>query len=184
MSNFRLFFAVELAPDLKTRLLGYQDKIPDIVAKPVAGDNFHITLNFLGELNEKKLESILDNFAPLSISPFELELGDMIYWPKPKIIAAAVLDPEGQLLVCKKNIDDQLAQIGHFKREKRQYVPHITLFRQVDKTPQENLRFDAKLKVSQVSLMASRSARNGVIYDTVESWPLTHSSIKRQLLGE
>jgi len=183
-ANHRLFFAVELEPALKTRLLTLQQEMSDVVASPVPGENFHITLNFLGQVSDKKLEMILDNIQAIPLAPFAVHLTDLIYWPKPKIVAVALDDSDNQLLACKKQIDEMLSQIDYFQREKRPYIPHITLFRQVDTPPEENILIDATIKVSQVSLMVSQSSRKGVSYSAIESWPLKHPSIKRQLLGE
>lgn len=182
-NQFRLFFAVELEPAIKTYLLNTQHHLTEVVAKPVAAENFHITLSFLGNTAEKRLEQIIDNFQPLALEPFTVALEDLIYWPKPKILACSIEDDRQSLAECKKLLEKQLSKIGHFQFDKRQYTPHITLFRQVDTPNKESLQLSATIKVEQISLMASMNSRTGIYYDIIESWRLRHPSIKQQLIG-
>ena len=182
-TQYRLFFAVELSPQVKTQLLGLQHRYSDLDARPVPAENFHITLNFLGSVNEKKLELILDHFTDLSLNPFQIKAGPLIYWPKPKILAQSIVDTQQQLLLCKKTIDSQLAQIDFFQKEKQTFEPHVTLFRGVEQPPAEFLDCHWQLEVNAVSLMASNNNRNGVFYQTVESWSIQDPDIKRRLTG-
>lgn len=181
-NQFRLFFAIDLEPAVKTYLLNVQHQLSEVVAKPVPAENFHITLSFLGDTSERQLEQILDNFQPLQIKPFSVDLNDLIYWPKPKILACSI-DDQQLLTQCKKSLESQLSQIGHFRFDKRQYTPHVTLFRQVEVPCKDNQTFSASIAVERINLMVSMSSKSGVYYDTIESWALRHPSIKQQLLG-
>lgn len=155
----------------------------DIIAKPVAGSNFHITLSFLGQVSDKILEKILDSLISIPVPSFEVSLGPLIYWPKPQVLALSLSKPLLQLVSCKKYIEQQVAETGYFQFDKKTYTPHITLFRQVEKTSKENSTLDATIQVNEISLMASIQSKNGVFYETIETWPLTPPNIKKQLLG-
>ncbi|TQV87689.1 RNA 2',3'-cyclic phosphodiesterase [Aliikangiella coralliicola] len=182
--QYRLFFAIDLSPSTKTTLIDFQDSITDIEARPVPGSNFHITLSFLGNLPEKKLELLLDGIQPIQQVPFEVTLKDLFYWPKPKIMALSIDDPGQNLINCKKQIENQVSNLGYFQFDKRQYRPHLTLFRKVEQMPEENFCIDAKIKVSEVSLMLSETGKSGIYYQSLETWPLQGLSIKQKLLGE
>jgi RNA 2',3'-cyclic 3'-phosphodiesterase len=182
-AQYRLFFAVELSPDIQTQLLSLQHRYLELKARPIPADNLHITLNFLGDVSEKKLESILDNFRAPPFGPFEVLTSQLVYWPKPGILAVSIDDPQTQLNQCKKHIDEQLSQIDFFQLDKKTYVPHITLFRNVEQPPKTFFAIAASIKASAVSLMVSQNSRNGVYYQTVESWPLKNPNIKHQLTG-
>ena len=181
--KFRLFFAIELSPAVQTQLLEFQSSIELEQAKPVPAENFHITLSFLGDTNEKQLESIMDNFIAPEIPAFTLTSHELVYWPKPKVACLSVVDPENQLENCKKQVEKQLNALGFHHYDKKPYSPHITLFRQVEIPPKENHPFNAKLKIDHISLLCSRQSKNGVYYELVEDWPLVRS-VKHQLTGK
>jgi len=174
---------VELTPALKTQLLTLQDSFNELVAIPVSPDNFHITLSFLGNTSEKQLEMILDDFTLLSIAPFEVSLHDLIYWPKPAIIGLSIKDEKNRLKQCKKQIEHQLSQLNFFSFDKKDFSPHITLFRNVESPLKDNQFFDTPFQVNQISLIHSQTSQHGVHYQIVEEWPLQNPDVKQQLLG-
>lgn len=161
-----------------------QASIADIDALPVAVDNFHITLSFMGKTSEKQLESILDNFTQLDQLPFSVNLAELIYWPKAKIIAASIDDPQNNLLNCKKLIERQLSAQGIFCYSKQPFIPHLTLFKKVVTPPQKNQFFTLEIAARQISLMRSENKTTPLIYQTIESWQLRQASVKQQLLGK
>lgn len=181
----RLFFTVELSRDLSTQLIDYQSSIELEDARPVPPANFHITLSFLGETSERQLDDILSNLQEPELSPFEVRIGDLIFWQKQGIVALGVEDPDDNLARLKSNLESQLNHLSIRQFDKKDFVPHITLFRKALQPPKHNVPFSAKLKVNRVSLMHSQKARDGVFYDSVESWTLvSEQSIKSQLLGK
>jgi 2'-5' RNA ligase len=183
-ASYRLFFAVDLSSNDKKKLMTIQGSIADINATPVPPENFHITLSFLGNATERQLESILDNFQPLPINRFTIGLNDLIFWPKPAILALSIKDIDKHLLACKKQIEKQLTQNNFFSFDKKDFVPHITLFRQVESPPGKNQLYDYQITVKTISLMASEMTTHGVRYHTLEAWPLQPLSIKQQMLGD
>ncbi|WP_185964378.1 RNA 2',3'-cyclic phosphodiesterase [Aliikangiella marina] len=189
----RLFFAIELEPNIKSKLLTIQDRVLDVNGTAVPGENFHITLSFLGKVAERELESILDGlsvslhageaFSDVQVSPFSVTLNQLTYWPKPKIIAALIDDQSQGLGRLKKSIESVLTSIGHFQFDRKSYKPHVTLFRHVDEPPKHLADLELTVAVKRFSLLESVQGRHGVNYHMIESWPLKQSSIKQQLLG-
>ncbi|WP_444995453.1 RNA 2',3'-cyclic phosphodiesterase [Aliikangiella sp. IMCC44359] len=182
-SKYRLFFAVELSYESKKQLLEIQQRIPNVVGSPVDGQNLHITLSFIGNVSEKNLQQIIEGIRPISVQPFTVSLHDLIYWPKPKVLAISLNDPELKLVQCKKQIEKYLTEIDFFQFDKREYTPHITLFRQVESAPKENCFFTHEIQVKQISLMSSKQTQSGFQYDLVEFIPMQAPSVKQQLLG-
>ena len=180
----RLFFAVELEQDIASHLIDFQSGLDIESAKPVSPVNYHITLSFLGEVSEKQLDGILCNLHPPQIAPFEVELTDLLFWPKPQIIALNVEDPQSKLADLKRVIESSVAASGFRNVSKQKYVPHLTLFRNAEQAPKDNTYFSKKIEINEFSLMQSQSAKDGVYYQTIESWKLVSPrSIKSQLLG-
>ncbi len=180
----RLFFGINLSADEKTKLLTIQNSIGALQTSLVAPENFHITLSFLGQTSEKQLDTILEYFEPLHTVPFSIELSDLIFWPKPAILVLSVQDKSSRLLQCKKQIEQQLSGLKIFSFDKKSYVPHITLFRQVETPPEQNQHFSGKININEISLFLSEPTHKGIQYQTIETWQLENNNVKQQLLGK
>ncbi|MDH5628599.1 MAG: RNA 2',3'-cyclic phosphodiesterase [Gammaproteobacteria bacterium] len=179
----RLFFAIDLPASVKTRLMDIQHSISIDEARLVQPENFHITLSFLGKVYQDQMDQILTHFTDLELAPFEVKTDQLIFWPGSKILAIGIDGQQQQLLACKKQIEYQLSQLNIFQYDKKDFVPHITLFRQVtqiDKLPELSTM---NITVDRISLMESRPHISNQQYQTVESWRLINKSVKQQLLG-
>ena len=182
---YRLFFSINLPTETKTKLLCLQQSFSDLAGVPIAENNFHITLSFLGKVTERQLEEIQDGILPVKVSPFDITLTKLIYWPKQSILALSINDPENKLTQCKKQIEQQLSRLGFFSFDKKDFVPHVTLFRQVEGVPLEQHYPELSVEVSKIDLIISEQNKNGTQYHTIEQWPLKKSlSVKQQLIGK
>ncbi len=183
-TTHRVFFAVELSSMVKTKLLGFQDRLYSIDANPINAENFHITLCFLGDVSEPKIESILDGLKTLSIAPFEVSIKHPLYYSNSKILGLEVKQGKKQLTELKSHIENQLQSIAHFDLEKRQYKPHVSLFRKVERLVENLPSFEQTFLVESFCLMASVPTKKSVRYEMIEEWRLSRNqSIKDQLIG-
>jgi len=184
-ANHRVFFAIDLEPSIKTQLLTYQENFNELDAQPIDAANLHITLSFLGELTERKIETILDGLSPIEQNPFELAIKDPIYLSGAKILALEVEDKSKQLLKLKESIESNLRSITHFNIEKRPYLPHVSLFRKVEQFPDLILPIEQSISVNSFCLMASIATKNSVRYEIIEQWWISpEMSVKEQLIGK
>ncbi len=180
----RIFFAIELNQTIKTRLLGFQDRLLTIDANPIKAENFHITLCFLGNVSEPKIESILDGLNPPSMTPFKVSIHHPLYFSNSKIMGLAVDDGKKQLARLKSHIENQLQAITHFDLEKREYKPHVSLFRKVEQLPENLPVFQQDFSVDSFCLMASVPTKKSVRYEVIEEWRLgKNQSVKESLIG-
>jgi len=190
----RLFFAIDLEPNIKTNLITFQDRISDpllynSVYSAVSPSNFHITLSFLGDVPEKKLEMITDHFEPPAINEFKCKTTNLLRLEPGNILALKVDDSAHNLAELKRKIEKQIKQICPLNLGKKQYIPHVSLFRNVDsmQPSPEHFEYEVELFISGFSLMVSRNTSNGVSYETLAEWPLTTEynqlSIKNRLIG-
>lgn len=183
--SYRVFFAVDLSPDTKMKLLSYQEKFIDLEAQPIDPANFHITLSFLGELNERKIETIMDNLSPIKQNSFNVILKEPVYLSSSKILALEVEDKSKQLKKLKETIESDIRSVTHLNIEKRDYLPHVSLFRKVETFPEFTLPIHNEIQVDSFCLMASLPTKNSVRYEIIEDWKLSSgSSIKEQLIGK
>lgn len=123
----RVFVSVDLPPRVKEYLRSIQN--PEIYwIKWMPPANFHITLNFLGDLNDVRIreaEAVLEEISAQS-KPFAIRLSrlaasrDML-WLLP--------DEEPNLVNLQGELKNQLrgARIG--KRERRSFQPHVLMAR-------------------------------------------------------
>ena len=133
-------------------------------------DNIHLTLNFLGEVDEsglKEVFSAVDEAASVS-RHFSLELDGLGYFPsgRKKIIWLGI-DESSELQKLYASLSDALEKIG-FKKDERPYSPHLTLAREARvKRPLEEvdispLSGNGSQEVSEVIVFES-TTRNGIL---------------------
>ncbi len=149
-----------------------QPKVPMRQPKPVPAANFHITLSFLGNINDRQHEAIIANLDEVAAAPFDVTLDLTAFWQGPKILLAAPSEPPAVLMTLAGNVNSAARQAG-IDVERREYRPHVTLIRNTREdyppplfSPQLTCRF------TQFHLFESVSAPSGVHYSIKHSWPL------------
>lgn len=130
MVEGRLFFA--LWPDHKVR-----DRLARLSRqyKPQGGrmhhsDDLHITLVFLGQVDDAQMPCIQQVADAVDVSAFSLQLDNIGYWPRPRILWCGPSEQPEALQNLVKALQNGLLDCG-FTPEKRRYKPHITLHRKV-----------------------------------------------------
>lgn len=98
----------------------------------VPPENWHITVAFLGEVNERNLGKLSDVIAPIvqERAPLYAELDGLEWFPsplKPRMLALHV-NPTPALLELQSAVSASLRREG-FQLENREYRPHLTLAR-------------------------------------------------------
>lgn len=93
-------------------------------------ENLHLTLIFLGEIPEEKMEIVRKEMDAVSVSPFSLHIGGFGYFRREggDIFWAGVERSE-PLVSLYRRLNVQLRNSG-FALERRGFRPHLTLARQ------------------------------------------------------
>lgn len=136
----RTFVAIELDLSIKNNLLKFLRKLEtgSKSVRWVKPQGMHLTLKFLGETPEKKIDqvkAVLDQIMK-DYPPFLLRLkGTGSFPPRSKIprVLWVGVEHEGTLDKIQIRLENEMEKL-HFPKEKRQYHPHLTLGR--IKTPQ------------------------------------------------
>lgn len=125
----RLFFA--LWPDETTRqsLAGLSELLPSR-GKPVAVENLHITLVFLGSANESQQAELIAGASRIDCEPFTLSLDRLAWWRKPRIIQASPAETPEALQRLVGSLRQLAAELG-FSVDQRPFEAHVTLARKV-----------------------------------------------------
>ena len=179
MSQFRGFMAVDI--DVFPKLLEFEKEIKETGAnvKLVEPENVHITLKFLGDTNESRIDEIdkIMKDAVKGIDPFNIQLKGAGVFPNQnyiKVIWIGIKQGEPIGLIARK-IDEPLSKMG-FKKEKRGFSPHLTIARvKSAKGKDEILHVIEKyrdvqfvdIRVDSIKLKKSDLTPKGPIYTTL-----------------
>ncbi|GEK88228.1 2'-5' RNA ligase [Alkalibacterium putridalgicola] len=174
----RLFIAIELDSQVKRVLTDIQLNLKDSISKGnyTSSDNFHITLRFIGEVNEdeaEKLKKAIDDTVQ-QIQPFTLYLGGLGHFPRKnkEIIWVGVKGQAEKLFKLKEQLETEL-EVSGFSKEEQDYIPHITMVRQalLEKGFDEikaDLRVpEEKIAVKSLSLMESKRVEGDLVYTAI-----------------
>ena len=177
----RLFIAIDLSEQAKESIEKIKSELKGIKGiKPVAKENIHLTLKFLGEVADDKVPEIVRALSQVKLKPFNISISKMGVFPNEHRIQVLWVDaePAEPLFELKKQIDVALprfkddhpfknhitfARIKYIANDadKKKIVELITN-RQVDKT---------ELLVDKFRLYKSELTPQGPIYEVVEEFP-------------
>ena len=99
----------------------------------VAPTNFHLTVKFLGRVEESRLEAVRAALAGAAAghAPFEVTLQGLGAFPtptRPRVVWAGLAAGAAPLAALAGEVDHALAALG-FPREERPFSAHVTLGR-------------------------------------------------------
>lgn len=174
----RLFTAVEIPESVRLRLSLLQGGVPGARWSPV--ENLHLTLRFIGEVDEPTAHDIDDILSGLRSPAFELRLrgvGEFGGQDAHAIWAGVAPCPRLHRLAAK--IERALQRIG-LAAERRKYAPHVTLAR-LKATPAHKVQeflaahnpFDSgPFAAGAYSLFSSHQTARGSLYRAERIYPL------------
>ncbi|MCP4647441.1 MAG: RNA 2',3'-cyclic phosphodiesterase [bacterium] len=124
----RLFVAVEIPGLIKEMMGELEGALPSDGLNKVDVKNMHITLKFLGEVDETKVEEIKAALSGVEFAPFKVQVRGVGVFPKEdyvKVIWAGTESAELKELAGK--VEEALS--GMFGGEARGFSGHLTLAR-------------------------------------------------------
>ena len=130
----RTFLAVEVPESARKIIDDFikNEARKELPIKWVKFENMHITLKFLGEIDEGLITNISPVVAGIGqhVSPFSVQLGGFGCFPNPRnprVIWVGVKQGGDELCAMATELEQELAHFG-FKEEKR-FHPHLTVGR-------------------------------------------------------
>ncbi len=184
----RCFVALEVDEHCRKNLWDAIVKIREVAGeqKWVKPENLHLTLKFIGNLNKRQLPAVCEGLKSVceQTAPFVMEVGGIGSFPskgRPKIVFASVSEASGELQKLGEWVDEELAGRADVKRERRAFVPHITLCRVkgkstcptavgLSKALGEN--YFGSVSVDEMVLMQSSLRASGPQYSVLERFQL------------
>jgi 2'-5' RNA ligase len=184
----RMFVAVPVPDSVKqyARMIRNKLGVARADIKWVEYENYHLTLKFLGEVNETLLPAIKDNLARASEnSPaFNLSAGGLGFFPnrmKPRVLWIGVKGEMEKAQFLGERVDAYLSTLGF--EEERDHRFHLTLGRiRSDSRRPELLRLVEEVgtklqlrsfKIEYFDLMQSSLTSGGPVYSPLASFRLS-----------
>jgi len=131
----RCFIAIPLPEDIHKELSKIQSQLKETEAdvKWVETGNIHLTLKFLGEVDQTKIKTIFQQLKELisKYTRFETCMGKPGTFPtllNPRVIWIDLNKNEDTINDLQKKIEEILQPFG-FEKETRSFHPHLTLGR-------------------------------------------------------
>jgi 2'-5' RNA ligase len=174
----RLFVGLALPPEQRLTLSILCHGLPGV--KWVDPGNYHVTLRFIGEVDEGLAADIDQALAGIRFKPFDLAIagtGSFGSDDKPRVVYAG-LDRSEPLIKLHERVESALMRAG-LPPEGRRFTPHVTLGQVRNGNPIEIRRFAsennllrlAPFRVEAFQLVRSYLTKAGAIYEDVAEYP-------------
>ena len=189
----RLFVAIEIEEGVAQQIVRLSNELRRRVETRahsarltwVPRERLHLTIRFIGEVDEPRAEEIRAALAsPLDTPAFELTLEGAGAFPRhgpPRVLWAGITHGERELIALEREVGSRLAQCG-IPAEGRPYRPHLTLARVRDaKGLRTSTLFDGldgtlgASVVRTITLFQSRLSPKGPTYLALQSTNLQSS---------
>jgi 2'-5' RNA ligase len=152
----RTFIAIEIPEEVKAAIAAIQDDLRQARAEVswTKPENIHLTLKFLGEIDESLIEPIESACVETAkeFSAFSLSVNGVGAFPNahhPRVLWAGLADEVEELKRMQAALDERLVAAG-FAREARAFSPHLTFGRV--KSSKNNRSLISRLNVYQLPI--------------------------------
>jgi RNA 2',3'-cyclic 3'-phosphodiesterase len=184
----RAFIAIGLPQEIKDTLARLQAKLKTAGAdvKWVEPKNIHLTLKFLGEIDDQAKERICAELPGICAGrkQFTISLFSCGAFPdanSPRVVWAGLEQGDKETKEIARAIEDTLQAIG-IPREEREFSSHITLGRtRSSKNRQELARqlnerslkpLEGKFNAAKITFFKSTLTPRGPVYEVIRDFPL------------
>ncbi len=182
----RLFIAIELPDEIRKALSDLQKELGPVTdtARWVKPESIHITLKFIGEVAEPKIEEIDLAAGAVSWKPITVTVKNVGFFPgnlSPRVFWAGMEAPSMEGLA--EALDTRLERIG-VEKEQRAFRGHITLARSRESRIDSALvtaaaRYETHEFGSFIAdrffLIQSTLRPEGAVYKKLKEYPLARS---------
>ena len=155
----RIFIGIKF-PDCLEAILKIQEELRSLDPKAnyTKKDNIHLTLAFLGELNDWQVARAKQILKGIEHPEFSAKI---VRASKLRDMAVLEVAPEPLLLSLQSKVEECLRSAG-FALDRRRFYPHITLSRKTK--AQVSGSFSIKSTVQEIVLFSSERNEKGLIY--------------------
>ncbi len=178
----RTFIAVRLPAEVRRRLMLIETRLMQCGAdvKWVPEENFHITLKFLGPVEQDRIAPVCEavECAVAGVKAFDLTFGGVGAFPRPsspRVVWVGTPSGADEMKSLAGRIEDAMEVLG-FSKEDRPFSGHVTLGRVRNPRGTEKLRDciesmrdeqAGSAQIDGVSVMKSELLRSGPEYSAI-----------------
>ncbi len=136
MKRLRTFIALDLGKSIRDKAVALQESLArggsDV--KWVEPENLHVTLLFLGEVDDRDVPAVCRAVGDCcqQHGPFLMSIANVGCFPnprRPRVVWIGVDQGAQEVVALHDALEEALLELGCYRREDRQYTPHITLGR-------------------------------------------------------
>lgn len=183
----RLFVAIPLPADVRRQLHGLSGGLEG--AHWISPENMHLTLRFIGAVDEVQGGDIDDALKGIHGPAFEVSLSGIETFGRPHMAHTiwAAVPGAPALTHLQGKIERAMVKTG-LEPERRKYTPHVTLAR-IKKSPQGKLvdwlaghggLKTPSFAVDEFVLFRSHLGHQGAYYETLATYGLTREPLLDQ----
>jgi 2'-5' RNA ligase len=180
MARLRTFIAVDLGKPIRERIVLLQESLARTgnEVKWVEPENIHLTLLFLGEVDDRELISVCRAVSDVGkwLAPFVISVEQIGCFPnlrRPRILWVGVGTGAPEVVALHDALEPPLLALGCYRREDRPYTPHITCgrargdaisFKLTEAIAKKSDWQAGETEVGEVLVMSSELTPKGPIY--------------------
>jgi 2'-5' RNA ligase len=175
----RLFTGVEIPSDIGHALGMLRGGLPG--ARWISPDNYHLTLRFIGDVDDLIAQEVALMLGRVRRGAFELHLEGLMSFGgrRPRAVVATVA-PAPPLLEVQAEQERLMQRIG-LEPEGRKYLPHVTLARLRDSSSRDVAEYlsargyfrTAAFPISRFVLFSARESVGGGPYVIEAGYPFS-----------
>lgn len=180
---YRLFVAIDLPERVK-------EKVAAIAVRELPGahwvsrEQLHLTLRFIGNVDEELFRTVKEALRAVRGVPFHLSMNGVGHFPPgrhPRVFWVGMADSE-PLMALQRQVESALVCAG-IPPEERRFSPHLTLARLKETPPEKVFALEERHRlfnagpfpVGEFSLYSSTLTREGAIHQREATYPLAGS---------
>jgi len=184
--GIRLFIALNFKDEVKAQIKEIIDKVKSnsIQGRFVKEEHMHLTLEFLGEIQNSRLDLIKEIMDGLDFGAFAFTLSQIGYFRRREgnIYWLGIKDIDA-LFNLQKKLHQSLIDKG-FELEDREYKPHITIGREVklkdgyNTSQLDDIAGKIEIEIHKVDLRKSEFANGRLIHSVIYTRPLHNARLR------
>lgn len=175
--------ALNLPQDIRKKLIKYQRQWPALPARWVPEKNLHITLVFIGNIDDDEMFRVckISKEAARSHEAIEVNLNRVCLAPPGKSprMVWAMGEKNHEMTALKRDLEEKIfhsPEISYREIDSRPFSPHITLARldqrgwcKLKDKPEIDKEINLSFHIDSIEVMQSDLSRSGPEYTALES---------------
>jgi 2'-5' RNA ligase len=188
MGRTRTFIGVDIGDAIRGSSAALVKELSraGLAVKWAAPDSLHVTLLFLGEVDDRELHAVCKAVKAVAAREpaFSLRVSGLGAFPtprRPKVLWAGIADGVEPLRRLHAGLEERMLDLGCYRKEEREYSPHLTLGRVTGdadanavaaEIPKRQGWEGGRFAVDEVLVYSSELDRDGPVYTVIGRAPL------------